>query len=710
MRIYAKKFNIFEYIITVTLSVILSSSVFVGLDFNVSILDIIFLSSVFAAVLTFLLKRPQLIIAFLSAFILVDLYYFYMKKEVLAKVVINIDKYANWLIMYMNDTNWPDGFNQLTSMYIMPTVILCTFFVALAIVFLNNILKSHFLTMLFGILVCVFQWYNYVDKAYIYLILYMAVSFINMSINYYQKAGNGKAPILNLLIISIVFSSVSTAIAYALLKNFQPIEWKSMNDKFYATFPFTKTWRNGIGADGSAKTLSTNFGSFSQDLGGSMDVSDEIVMRVKADESTYLRGEVFDTYENNRWANFEIQHGIGDGRYFSPTFSKDVKYVIKKLEIYPVAMDTNIIFSPWQPYHVSINNIYDKSSLTLTSMAKSAKKPYVVEYYKPEISVKDLENDKTVVNNDMMRYLQYPDNLPVRVKELALNITKDKKTDYDKVKSVEQYLRNTYKYNLDVPQTPSGRDFVDYFLFDLKQGYCTYFATSMVIMLRTIGIPARYVVGFKMPSPPIFGDSYDIKASYAHAWVEVYFQKSGWITFEPTAIYSETYSQAAGANIVTPSMSQSNINVNNGDTQKSETNQNKTPDNSVKSQAEDNTTSHRNVNRTIIVVFLSLASAIVAATKYILFRKQLESNRNACIYYYNKILKSLTRKGLKKEDSETTVEYQDKVIDAGFKDFDKVTKIYNDVVYGNSNPSKRDVEYIKMYLKRNIRNKKALPN
>jgi len=710
MKIYTKKFNIFEYIITVISSVILSLSIFVGLNFNVSILDIIFLSSVFVALLTFLFKRPQLIIAFLSLFILVDLYYFYMKKDVLTKVVVDIDRYINWLYIYMGETNWPDGFSQLTSRYFLTTVILGIFVVALAITFLNSILKSYFLTMLFGILVLVFQWYNYIDKAYTYLIFYIAVSFINMSINYYQKAGNGKASIVGLLIISIVFSSISTAIAYALPKSFQPVVWKSMNDKFYATFPFTKTWRNGIGNEGTTTTFSTDFGSFSQDLGGPESVSDQIVMRVKSDESTYLRGEVFDTYENNRWSNSEIQHNFGNDNYFPPAFSKGLKYTIKKLEIYPVAMNTNIIFSPWQPYHVSINNIYDKSSLALTSMGRRIKSPYVVEYYKPDISVKDLEKDKAVASDDMKRYLQYPDNLPERVKELALSITKDKKTDYDKVKAIEQYLRNTYKYNLDVPETPSGRDFVDYFLFDLKQGYCTYFATSMVIMLRTIGIPARYVVGFKMPPPPIFGDNYDIEASYAHAWVEVHFQNSGWVIFEPTAIYSETFSQAAGADSGTPSSTQPNTSTGNVAIPKTNVNQNKMQDNIVKNQAGNNTITRRNMYTTIIIIWLliTLALAITAAIKYVLLKKYLGSNKNAYVYYYNKILKSLGKRGLRKDDSETTIEYQERVMSAGFKDFDRVTKVYNDLAYGNVEPSKDDVVYIKEYLKRNIRNRKSL--
>ncbi|SNX54428.1 transglutaminaseTgpA domain-containing protein [Thermoanaerobacterium sp. RBIITD] len=702
-----KKFNIFEYLISIILSVILTLSIFNGLNFNVSIYDIIFLCSLFTAIITFLLKRPQIIIILLTIFIFIDAYLFYVKKELLAHAVIYIDQFVNWLTVYMSEKNWPDGFDRLTSKYLLFTIILTCVLIALIISLLNNIIKSHFLTMLVGMGILIFQWYNFVDKAYIYLVFYVAVCFVNMSLKYYQKAGNGKAAVVNLLIIAMIFSSISSAIAYAMPKGFEPVEWKALNDKFYDLFPFTKTWRNGIGEGNASAFSNANFISFSQDLGGPANLGDQIIMRVKADESTYLRGEVFDTYTSNRWTNQEISHVLGDGNYLLPTFSYNVKYTIKKMEIYPVSMNTNIIFSPWQPYHVSVDNLYDVNTLALIAKVKNSQKPYTVEYYKPNINAKDLENSNTVVDQRTKRYLQYPSNLPERVKKLAEDLTKDKKTDYDKVKAIEQYLRNTYTYDLDVPPTPPGRDFVDYFLFDLKKGYCTYFASSMVVMLRTIGIPARYVVGFKMPAPPLFGNNYDIKASLAHAWVEVYFKDYGWITFEPTAIYSETYSTSSNVNLGIPSMAQTNNSTSNVDKPKTEENQNNIKNGNMESKAQQG--SKKPLNKIYIAILIMLIVAILTMTiaihRYFYLKKYLESSKAAYVYYYNKILKRLTKRGLKKYDNETPIEYQKKVIDAGFSDFDKVTKIYNDLVYGNLIPSESDVEYIKNYLNKNLKAK-----
>lgn len=104
---------------------------------------------------------------------------------------------------------------------------------------------------------------------------------------------------------------------------------------------------------------------------------------------------------------------------------------------------------------------------------------------------------------------------------------------YEQALVIEDYLRRTFAYTLDTPPTPRGRDFVDYFLFDLKQGYCTYYSSAMVVMLRSLSIPARWVQGFVV-SPVVSSGSYEVSNDDAHAWVEAYFPGYGWLTFDPT--------------------------------------------------------------------------------------------------------------------------------------------------------------------------------
>jgi hypothetical protein len=111
-------------------------------------------------------------------------------------------------------------------------------------------------------------------------------------------------------------------------------------------------------------------------------------------------------------------------------------------------------------------------------------------------------------------------------------------TPYDKAKAIETWLRLNIAYNESIPQPPSNQDPVDWVLFDFKQGYCNYYASAMVVMLRTIGIPARMAAGFAEGTWNSDEDAFVVQERDAHTWVEVYFPGYGWVEFEPTAAQS----------------------------------------------------------------------------------------------------------------------------------------------------------------------------
>ncbi|MBI2165086.1 MAG: transglutaminase domain-containing protein [Chloroflexi bacterium] len=137
------------------------------------------------------------------------------------------------------------------------------------------------------------------------------------------------------------------------------------------------------------------------------------------------------------------------------------------------------------------------------------------------------------------RYLQLPGTVPQRVRDLAASLTRRQGNSYDKASAIEEYLRK-YKYNPKVDAIPFNFDAADYFLFESKEGYSDHFASAMTVMLRSIGIPTRMVVGFgpgsvdmEEPDAPI----YVIREKDSHSWPQVYFSEYGWIDFEPTPIY-----------------------------------------------------------------------------------------------------------------------------------------------------------------------------
>jgi Transglutaminase-like superfamily/Domain of unknown function (DUF4129) len=131
-------------------------------------------------------------------------------------------------------------------------------------------------------------------------------------------------------------------------------------------------------------------------------------------------------------------------------------------------------------------------------------------------------------------FLQLPSDLPPRIKQLAQQQTAGKSNAFDKADALETFLR-TYPYDTEVPPPPSGRDGVDWFLFDERRGYCDYTASAMAVMLRTLGVPARVVAGYA-PGQLDPDSLYHITAKDSHTWTQAYIPTYGWIDFEPSAV------------------------------------------------------------------------------------------------------------------------------------------------------------------------------
>lgn len=183
----------------------------------------------------------------------------------------------------------------------------------------------------------------------------------------------------------------------------------------------------------------------------------------------------------------------------------------------------------------------DQSTLLQADMflAASAATAYRAEAYVPLVTVEELRAASTEYPETIReRYLTLPTSVPDRVWQLASDLTKDKATAYDKAKAIEAYLR-TFPYDLEVPAPPAEQDVSDYFLFDLKRGYCDFYATAMVVLARASGLPARFVSGYASGSYDAANAEYVVRELHAHSWAEVYFPAIGWIEFEPTAAQPE---------------------------------------------------------------------------------------------------------------------------------------------------------------------------
>jgi len=131
------------------------------------------------------------------------------------------------------------------------------------------------------------------------------------------------------------------------------------------------------------------------------------------------------------------------------------------------------------------------------------------------------------------RYLQLPADLPPTIPALAQRITAGLTDPYDKAQAVTQYLRDNIQYVKAVPPAPQGQDMLAWFLFTFKAGYCNYYATAEVILLRATGVPARMAVGYAEGTQEA-PYRVTVLQEDAHAWPEVYFPGLGWVEFEPT--------------------------------------------------------------------------------------------------------------------------------------------------------------------------------
>jgi transglutaminase-like putative cysteine protease len=140
------------------------------------------------------------------------------------------------------------------------------------------------------------------------------------------------------------------------------------------------------------------------------------------------------------------------------------------------------------------------------------------------------------------RYLQIPAEIEPQIRQLAEEITRGAETPYDKAAAITDYLRREIEYRDTLPAVPQGREPLLWVLFDEKKGFCNYYASAEVMLLRSVGVPARLAVGFAegelQERTQLTGREsefvYVVRQKHSHAWPEVYFPEIGWVEFEPT--------------------------------------------------------------------------------------------------------------------------------------------------------------------------------
>ncbi len=283
---------------------------------------------------------------------------------------------------------------------------------------------------------------------------------------------------------------------------------------------------------------------------GQIQQSSTVVMHIEIEHDSLgiydlkWRGVALSVFNGQVWSNPMMQTDVpptvdGTYRLRVPLRQGDTGSLAGQNIHYRILMEpvgTNVFFLADRPESIQGNYRHISTDAGGAVYNLDLDRPigrYEADSALPTPDSSDLRLAGNAVPRDMdSNYLQLPP-LDLRISKLAEEITATSPSNFEKAEALENYLRTHFAYSLDLPRT-APRDPLAYFLFERKAGHCEYFASSMAVMLRMRGIPARMVTGFRTGEFNDLSGQYVVRASNAHAWVEAYFPGYGWVSFDPT--------------------------------------------------------------------------------------------------------------------------------------------------------------------------------
>ncbi len=285
--------------------------------------------------------------------------------------------------------------------------------------------------------------------------------------------------------------------------------------------------------------------------------ADRIVMKVRSQFPLYWRSTAFDVFLGNGWENSD--------RKPEEIYSESLPVqVIHESDVHPqVTREVvqtffiefklpNTVFAAYNPV-----NLFFPSQAYKVDEQKTILVPLTLD----RGLVYTVISEVSTATPGMLRlapgyypegyiekYCQLPP-MSERFKRLVESVVASKSSNYDKVIALINYLQSAYKYDLNCPSQSKEENSVEFFLFKAKRGYCEHFATSLAVMCRYLGIPARLAAGYATGSFNPLTGYYEVSARDAHAWVEVYFPQFGWIAFDPTPGFSDRLAASGEENV-----------------------------------------------------------------------------------------------------------------------------------------------------------------
>lgn len=280
-------------------------------------------------------------------------------------------------------------------------------------------------------------------------------------------------------------------------------------------------------------------------------LSNNTVLRVRTNVPGHWVAETYDTWSGTAWTEpgnnltrlntgspFSIPQQFA-GIPFLNSGMFNIPHFTEVQTFYLAVSGPNLIFAanyPSQVWFPSQQLYIGPGGSIRTPIAMTPGTIYTVVSKVPKPSTSLLQTDITTLPTSQLirRYTQLPRSYK-RVRNLAESLTMHQHSSYMKILTLEHWIRTHIRYSTDIPPLLPGQDAVNQLLFSTRIGYCEQISTALAVMLRSLGIPVREAVGYIPGSYNPLTDLYDVKASDAHAWVQVWFSGIGWLNFDPTA-------------------------------------------------------------------------------------------------------------------------------------------------------------------------------
>lgn len=439
--------------------------------------------------------------------------------------------------------------------YFTSIILIVLLFLILIFYYIVVIKKQVVVLIVFGGAIISTYYFMGLDNLFFNCNIFLIMSFILYSYNNYsimwskwdyKNVKIGKGYFLKVIGINIILVLLVNLAIKALPIDREPISLGWFQNNIWNRVEEFQGKEDAELSDSAYKSkFSLSYTGYQQDarrLGGPVTNSYSRALRVGSKDDiggVHLRGTIKDFYNGFMWDK-------SDNKTLKFKDKLEVKeysmgYLLKEMEILHEGVKTTTVFNALYPFQLTNSWKYafiDSDLEIFNPKTVRSGKGYTIkfkEYNIDQATILDRGADRIgKYDATFNKYLELPSGIPSRVYDLTEEITNKYKSPYMKASAIEDYLRKSFPYSMDTSILPEGRDFVDYFIFDEKKGSCSYYATALAVMTRILDIPSRYVEGFVVPYTQGSDGYREILNSDAHAWVELYLEGVGWVTFDPT--------------------------------------------------------------------------------------------------------------------------------------------------------------------------------